>query len=66
MGMLDALDKLALECFEGRVVRKDLVRKLKVGYNVPSYVLEYLLGRYCGVYDEDEILQGMQSVKDIK
>ena len=64
--MLDALDKLALECFEGRVVRKDLVRKLKVGYNVPSYVLEYLLGRYCGVYDdEDEILQGMQSVKDI-
>lgn len=63
--MLDNLDKLGIECFEGRVVRKDLVRKLKVGYNVPSYVLEYLLGRYCGVDDEDEILSGMQSVKDI-
>ena len=55
--MLDALDKLALECFEGEG-EKDLVRKLKVGYNVPSYVLEYLLGRYCGIYDEDEISLG--------
>lgn len=63
--MLDNLDKLGFECFEGRVVRKDLVRKLKVGYNVPSYVLEYLLGRYCGVDDEDEIASGLQSVKDI-
>lgn len=63
--MLDNLDKLGFECFEGRVVRKDLVRKLKVGYNVPSYVLEYLLGRYCGVDDEDEISSGLQSVKEI-
>ena len=63
--MLDNLDKLGFECFEGRVVRKDLVRKLKVGYNVPSYVLEYLLGRYCGVDDEDEIASGLQSEKDI-
>lgn len=63
--MLDNLDKLGFECFEGRVVRKDLVRKLKVGYNVPSYVLEYLLGRYCGVDDEEEIARGLQSVKDI-
>lgn len=63
--MLDNLDKLGFECFEGRVVRKDLVRKLKVGYNVPSYVLEYLLGRYCGVDDEEEIARGLQSVKNI-
>jgi ATP-dependent Lon protease len=63
--MLDNLDKLGFKCFEGRVVRKDLVRKLKVGYNVPSYVLEYLLGRYCGVDDEEEIARGLQSVKDI-
>lgn len=63
--MLDNLDKLGFESFEGRVVRKDLVRKLKVGYNVPSYVLEYLLGRYCGTDDEYEIASGLQAVKDI-
>jgi len=41
------LDKKANQIFGGKVVRKDLVRKVKVGANVPVYVLEYLLGKYC-------------------
>ena len=45
------LDKLANQVFAGRVVRKDLVRKVKVGANVPVYVLEYLLGKYCATDD---------------
>ncbi len=44
---LDRLDKLANDAFAGRVVRKDLVRQVKVGANVPVYVLEFLLGKYC-------------------
>jgi ATP-dependent Lon protease len=44
-------------------VRKDLVHKLKVGFSVPVYVLEYLLGKYCSSTDENEISQGLQLVK---
>ena len=44
---LDRLDELANDAFAGRVVRKDLVRQVKVGANVPVYVLEFLLGKYC-------------------
>ena len=44
---LDRLDDLANDAFAGRVVRKDLVRQVKVGANVPVYVLEFLLGKYC-------------------
>ena len=44
---LDRLDGLANDAFAGRVVRKDLVRQVKVGANVPVYVLEFLLGKYC-------------------
>ena len=47
MMQLDRLDELANELFAGRVVRKDLVRQVKVGANVPVYVLEFLLGKYC-------------------
>ena len=47
MMQLDQLDELANELFAGRVVRKDLVRQVKVGANVPVYVLEFLLGKYC-------------------
>jgi len=43
----DVLDRKANEAFGGKVVRKDLVRKVKVGANVPVFVLEYLLGKYC-------------------
>jgi len=42
----------ASQVFAGKVVRKDLVRKVKVGANVPVYVLEYLLGKYCATDDK--------------
>lgn len=51
--------------FAGRVVRKDLTKLLKEGANVPVYVLEYLLGMYCAVDDEEVIAQGMKTVKQI-
>jgi ATP-dependent Lon protease len=61
--VIDALDRKLVEAFPGRVVRKDLVHKLKVGFSVPVYVLEYLLGKYCSSTDENEISQGLQLVK---
>ena len=50
---LDALDRLAAEAFDGYIVRKDLVRRFKGQYPVPTYVGEFLLGRYCASTDED-------------
>ena len=61
---VDALDAKLLAAFPGRAVRKDLVHKLKVGFSVPVYVLEYLLGKYCSTADEGEIAAGLQHVKD--
>ena len=51
------------EHFAGRVVRKDLTKKIKEGANVPVYVLEYLLGMYCATNDEDSINEGVERVK---
>src|SRR6266542_2210081 len=62
---LDSLDERLATAFGGRVVRKDLVKKTKVGFNVPVYVLEYLLGRYCSSTDPSVIEQGLEHVKDI-
>ena len=59
----DTLDMKLLEAFPGRVVLKDLVHKLKVGFNIPVYVLEYLLGKYCSTAEEDEIREGLDLVK---
>lgn len=56
------LDRKANEVFGGRVVRKDLVRKVKVGANVPVYVLEYLLGKYCATDDERAVEAGLRLV----
>ena len=53
------------EKFDGRIVRKDLTKKIKEGANVPVYVLEFLLGQYCGVDDSETIEQGVESVKHI-
>lgn len=61
---VDELDRKLLGVFSGRVVRKDLVKKLKVGFNVPVYVLEYLLGKFCSTTNREEILAGLQQVKD--
>src|ERR1043165_7019250 len=60
----DALDDRSNRLFAGKVVRKDLVRKVKVGANVPVFVLEYLLGKYCASSDEMSIQMGMQVVND--
>lgn len=58
----DALDLKLADVFSGRVVRKDLVRKIKVGANVPVFVLEYLLGKYCATDDPAAIDAGMRVV----
>jgi ATP-dependent Lon protease len=56
------LDKKAASVFAGKVVRKDLVRKVKVGANVPVFVLEYLLGKYCATDDPAAIEAGLRVV----
>ncbi len=58
------LDAKANDVFAGRVVRKDLVRKVKVGANVPVFVLEYLLGKYCASDDPMTIEAGLRVVND--
>lgn len=57
-------DKLR-QCFDGKIVRKDLTKKIKEGANVPVYVLEFLLGQYCSSDDPEVIEQGVQNVKRI-
>jgi ATP-dependent Lon protease len=58
----DALDDKLTRVFDGKVVRKDLVRKVKVGANVPVFVLEFLLGKYCASADNAAIQMGLQVV----
>ena len=57
-------DKLR-QNFDGKIVRKDLTKKIKEGANVPVYVLEFLLGQYCSSDDENVIEKGVQNVKRI-
>ncbi|MBA2491118.1 MAG: protease Lon-related BREX system protein BrxL [Gammaproteobacteria bacterium] len=61
--VLDQLDRLAATAFEGYLVRKDLVRKYSRQYPVPTYVVEFLLGRYCASTDEQEIEEGLTIVE---
>lgn len=56
------LDQKVTSVFAGKVVRKDLVRKVKVGANVPAFVLEYLLGKYCATDDPAAIDAGLRVV----
>ena len=58
-------DKKILDNFPGKVVRKDLTSLMKKGANVPTYVLEYLLGMYCATDDEDAIQIGLEKIKKI-
>ena len=53
------------QTFDGRIVRKDLTKKIKEGANVPVYVLEFLLGQYCCSDEEEVIEKGVQTVKRI-
>ena len=61
---MDQLDRMANDVFAGRVVRKDLVRKVKIGHNVPVHVLEFLLGKYCASDDPDVVELGLIVVDD--
>src|SRR6476619_1442839 len=60
---LDDLDRTAAEAFDGYIVRKDLVRRFARQYPVPTYVCEFLLGRYCASTNEDEIQEGLGIVE---
>lgn len=62
---MDSLDSKIIEYFPGKAVRKDLTSLMKKGANVPTYVLEYLLGMYCATDDEDAIQAGMVKIKRI-
>ena len=62
--LLSMKDRL-LQVFQGRVVRKDLTKKIKEGANVPVYVLEFLLGQYCSSEDPEIIEKGVNNVKHI-
>jgi len=62
---MDKLDKKAHSYFPGKIVRKDLVNLLKGQVNVPAYVLEYLLGKYCASDDDQVIEAGKEEVKSI-
>ena len=53
------------EHFDGKIVRKDLTKKIKEGANVPTYVLEFLLGQYCSTDDDEIVSQGVENVKRI-
>ena len=62
---MDMLDRKIIDAFPGKVVRKDLTALMKKGANVPTYVLEYLLGMYCTTDDEEAIQIGMEKIKKI-
>lgn len=60
--VVDALDAKLNDVFDGKVVRKDLLHRIKKGTNVPTFVLEFLLARYCASNDPAEIQAGMEAV----
>ena len=62
---MEIIDEKLNNYFAGKVVRKDLTKKIKEGANVHVYVLEYLLGMYCATSDEDAIADGIKTVKNI-
>ncbi|MCL4488344.1 MAG: protease Lon-related BREX system protein BrxL [Chloroflexi bacterium] len=60
----ETLDQKLTQVFAGKVVRKDLLHQIRGGENVPSYVLEYLLGKYCASEDPTEVQLGIAAVKN--
>lgn len=63
MSQLDELDRKAASSFEGQLVRKDLVRRFRGQFPVPTYVVEFMLGRYCASTDPLEIEEGVEMVQ---
>jgi len=59
---MNPLDQKLHEVFDGKVVRKDLLHRIKKGTNVPTFVLEFLLARYCASDDDQEIQEGLAAV----
>ena len=59
---MDAMDQKLVAVFEGKVVRKDLLHRIKKGTNIPTFVLEFLLARYCASDDDAEIKAGLEAV----
>lgn len=62
---LDTLDEKAVAKFPGKIVRKDLTALMKRGANVPTFVLEYLLGMYCATDDDEMVVQGIGRIRKI-
>lgn len=60
---LDIIDQISAKAFEGYIVRKDLIEPFRKTYPVPTYVIEFLLGRYCSTTNEQEIQEGLEIVK---
>jgi ATP-dependent Lon protease len=60
-----SINKKLRDCFDGKIVRKDLTKSIKEGANVPVYVLEFLLGQYCSSDDPEIIEEGVNTVKGI-
>ena len=63
MADLDGLDTTVTKSFEGYVVRKDLAQKFRGSFPVPTYVAEFLIGKYCATTDEKEIKEGLEIVQ---
>ncbi|WP_270447896.1 protease Lon-related BREX system protein BrxL [Lactobacillus delbrueckii] len=61
----DVIKQKLRDHFDGKIVRKDLTKKIKEGANVPTYVLEFLLGQYCSSDDPEIIKKGVEKVKNI-
>lgn len=59
------IDQKLRQFFDGKIVRKDLTKKIKEGANVPVYVLEFLLGQYCSSDDPEVVESGVENVKRI-
>lgn len=62
---MDALDQKIIDHFPGKIVRKDLTAMLKRGANVPTFVLEYLLGMYCATDDEAAVVAGVEKIRRV-
>lgn len=65
LSLRDVIKVKLRQYFDGKIVRKDLTKKIKEGANVPVYVLEFLLGQYCSSDDDAVIEQGVANVKKI-
>ena len=61
----DSIKAKLRQNFDGKIVRKDLTKKIKEGANVPTYVLEFLLGQYCSSDDDEIVQKGVENVKRI-